>query len=377
MKILILGDVGSSDSNCRAFLEADPDLFSSGIQDLCREADIVLLNLEKPLTDELSPLGKCPPDYHAPAGTINGIKMLHPTAVTLANNHIMDQQLQGLQSTVRILEQNGILSVGAGCNIAEAREPLIVTKQDYRVGIYACCEREFSFAAEKSAGANPFDPLETFDDIEALKKDCDYLIVLFHGGMQGYPYPTPYQQKVCRKMCEKGANLVVCQHSHIIGCEETAGNSRIIYGQGNFLLDDTTEESWQSGLIIEVQTDQDDTSVTYIPVKTQGHKAIIHPDANPVMEAFHSRSMDIKEAGRVEKLFAEFSNRKLSDYLLKLSGKSSFVRRAFGRLGITAHYKMLYSKEACYRILDYLYCDSHREAIEYGLNRFLQEKEEK
>ena len=76
MKIVVLGDVGASDSNHQAFLNADADLFSDEIQKLCAGADIVLLNLEKPLTDVITPLGKCPPDYYAPTGIINGIKLI-------------------------------------------------------------------------------------------------------------------------------------------------------------------------------------------------------------------------------------------------------------------------------------------------------------
>ena len=106
MKIIILGDVGASKSNVKAFCNGDNDLFSLDIQELCASADIVLLNLEKPLTDSISPLGKCPPDYVSPTETINGIKLLSPTAVTLANNHILDQKKQGLFSTIQTLKKN-------------------------------------------------------------------------------------------------------------------------------------------------------------------------------------------------------------------------------------------------------------------------------
>ena len=319
----------------------------------------------------------CPPDYSAPTGTINGIRLLHPTAAILANNHILDQKTEGLRSTMEVLAQNGIAYVGAGNNIAEAKKPMIIDHQNLRTGIYACCEKEFSFATEDTAGANVFDPLETFDEISELKKACDYLAVLFHGGMQGYPYPTPYQQKVCRKMCESGADLVVCQHSHITGCEEIYGNGRIVYGQGNFLLDDVSDESWKTGLIIRVETEAGKISVSYFPTLTQNHKVILHPDGDQVRKGFDDRSREIGKPGTVERLFEDHCEKKLSDYLLKLSGKSSLIQRIYGRLGITRHYEKLYSEEACNRILDYLYCDSHREAIEYGLNRFLRKKRNK
>ena len=374
MKIIILGDVGASETNMQAFCSAEKDLFSSEIQGMCADADIVMLNLEKPLTDVITPFGKCPPDYAAPTDTINGIKLLHPTLVTLANNHIMDQQEQGLQSTMDVLAQHDIQYVGVGSNIYEARKPIVLDRKGFKVGVYACCEKEFSFATEKTAGANVFDPLETFDDIKKLKTACDYLIVLFHGGMQDYPYPTPYQQRVCRKMCEKGADLVVCQHSHIIGCEEEYVNGRIVYGQGNFFLDDVADENWHSGLMIEVTIENKNASVQYIPTLTRNHKVIIHPEADTVQADFGKRSQEIKKENVVDALFSELSNTKLSDYLVKLSGKSRLVQRVFRRLGITKQYRKLYSNDACNMILDYFYCDSHREAIEFGLQRFTKGK---
>lgn len=374
MKIVILGDVGASSSNEQAFCNADKDLFSTEIQDICTRADIVLLNLEKPLTDELTPLGKCPPDFLAPVDTINGIKLLRPDMVTLANNHIMDQREQGLKSTIEILTKNGIQYVGAGNNINEARIPGIISKQGVSVGIYACCEKEFSFATEKTAGANAFDPLESFDDIIKLKKQCDYLIVLFHGGMQDYPYPTPYQQRVCQKMCDKGADFVICQHSHIIGCEEKYANGRIVYGQGNFILDEVPDESWHTGLMIEVNLEEKKDSVEYIPILTQNNKVILHPDPSSIKREFAERSCIIKEKDVVDELFAIFSNKALSDYLIRLSGRRNVFRRIIRKLGIMKYYRKLYSAEACNMILDYLYCDSHRESIEYGLKELINEK---
>lgn len=375
MKILILGDVGASESNMSAFCNAEEDLFSAEIQEKCTNADIVLLNLEKPLTDTFTPLGKCPPDYMAPTKTINGIKLLRPKVVTLANNHIMDQCVQGLDSTRDILEENGIQYVGAGDNLTEARKPIVLIEGGTKVGIYACCEKEFSFATETAAGANVFDPLETFDDIEELRKACEYLIVLFHSGMQGYPYPTPYQQRVCRKMCDKGADLVVCQHSHVIGCEEEYDGKTIVYGQGNFLLDDVSDESWHVGLMIEITVEKGDASLLYIPTLTYKHKVIIHPNSDSVKEDFGKRSQDITKGKVVETLFSSLSDRKLSDYLVKLSGKRRLTQRIIRRLGITRYYQKKYSRDTCCMILDHFYCDAHRESIEYGLQQLIQRKE--
>lgn len=70
-KIIILGDIGASKNNLDKFCSGANDLFSEEIQDRCKNADIVIFNCEKPLTDQCTPLGKCPPDYIAPTDSIN------------------------------------------------------------------------------------------------------------------------------------------------------------------------------------------------------------------------------------------------------------------------------------------------------------------
>lgn len=369
MKIIILGDVGASTSNREAFCNGDTGLFSEDIIEKCKSAEIVLLNLEKPLTDVMNPLGICPPDYIAPTESINGLLLLHPTAVTLANNHILDQRETGLFSTIKVLQDNRIRYVGAGKDAQEARSPLLIDTETIRIGIYACCEKEFSFAAECKPGANVYDPLYCFDDISSLKNECDHLIVLFHGGMQDYPYPSPRLQAVCRKMCEKGADLVVCQHSHIVGCEERYNDSRIVYGQGNFLLDEKDDSNWHTGLIIEEQIEQNHWGINYIPVETISHRTVIKQDAEKVLEPFRRRSVEIMDPEKMRAFYQDLCDKKIPEYLAKLHGLEGLTFRILRKLGLMNKFStLLYKKPARNRILNYLYCDAHREAIETGLN---------
>ena len=369
MKIIILGDVGASKSNVNAFCNTEKDLFSDEIQNICKNADIVLLNLEKPLVNKQTPLGKCPPDYSAPIDSINGIKLLNPTAVTLANNHIMDQRIQGLNSTIKTLNDNDIRFVGVGQNVSEARKPLILKKDGYTIGVYACCEKEFSFASEYSAGANAYDPLVTFDDIEELKHSCDYLIVLFHGGMQGFPYPTPQQRRVCRKMCEKGADIVVCQHSHIVGCEEKHAGGKIIYGQGNFLLDELNVDSWRTGLIVEITLFGNNSSnIRCFPIQTIEHKARLHDNAESVLDGYNRRSEELHDKISLSEKYQHYCKEKLPDYLLKLSDTNPLAQKVLRRTGLLNLFvRLRFNQSYVNRLANYFYCDTHREAIEMGL----------
>ena len=53
-------------------------------------------------------------------------------------------------------------------------------------------------------------------------------------------------------MVEKGVDLVICQHSHCIGCLEEYEESTIVYGQGNFIFDYSDSEFWESSLLIRI-----------------------------------------------------------------------------------------------------------------------------
>lgn len=45
------------------------------------------------------PIAKCGHNLIAPTSSVNGIKALNPSLLTLANNHILDQEEQGLKLT--------------------------------------------------------------------------------------------------------------------------------------------------------------------------------------------------------------------------------------------------------------------------------------
>lgn len=237
MKLLIAGDTVPTPSNYALFESSDlRALVGEEIESLIAQSDFFILNLEAPLVDEDTPIAKCGPNLRAPTNTIAGLQAMKPGLISLANNHIMDHGEEGLLSTLNVLKQANIAYTGVGNNLKEAALPHIFDVEGQRIGVYSCAEHEFSIATDDAPGANPFDPLYSLDHIADLKKICDHVIVLYHGGKEHYRYPSPNLQKTCRRMVEKGADLVVCQHSHCIGCREEYRDSIIVYGQGNLFL---------------------------------------------------------------------------------------------------------------------------------------------
>lgn len=182
MQLLIAGDLVPTEINKTLFMNADLNaILGKQLLSIWNSADLRIFNLEVPITETESSIVKWGPILTAPKSTINGIKALKPSLITLANNHILDQGVQGLISTQELLTKNDIPFVGVGNNVIEASKPYIINRDGIRVGIYACAEHEFSIATSKELGVNPFDPFDSLDHIQDLKNKCDYVIVLYHG----------------------------------------------------------------------------------------------------------------------------------------------------------------------------------------------------
>ena len=369
MRIVIGGDTVPTESNAAMFARADAGgLVGQGVLELVRSADLCILNLEVPLADRESPISKCGPNLIAPTAAAAGLAALNPCAYSLANNHVMDQGAEGLASTAAALDGAGIRYFGAGGGLAEASEPLVFEKDGLRVGVYACTEHEFSTAGESSPGANPFDPLESPDHVAALGERCDYVVVLYHGGKEHYRYPSPGLRKVCRKLAERGADLVLCQHSHCVGCMEEWAGSTIVYGQGNFLFDHSDSEFWQTGLLAVVDLAPGGAEVSFRPLRKDGPRVHLAEgeDADAITAGFRERSEQIARPGFVEGRYAEFARESLPGYLMRFAGPT-LPARALRKLTGGRWPASRYGRDARLAIQNVLDCEAHRELASAGL----------
>ena len=372
MSVIIGADIVPSANNCSLFASSDIDLLVGGeLQNVLRSAKYRIFNLEIPLVDAPSPINKCGPVLRADCNTVNAMKKLNVNLFTLANNHIMDQGREGLESTIKTIESKNISFLGAGNDLKHAAKPFIFDWNNKKVGVYSCAEHEFSIASENSPGANPFDALESFDHVYALKSQCDFVIVLYHGGKEYYQYPSPMLQRVCRKFVEKGSNLVVCQHSHCIGCEEKYLNGTIVYGQGNFLFDSCKNTLAHTSLLVKLN---DDFTIKYIPlVKVEkGVRLAEGKKADEILSGFRKRSEQILEDGFVANEYNKFATTKLNSYMLHCSGYyHKFLPRLINK--IIGYRLSNYFGIGMYKIKDlislrnFIECEAHRELWLAGL----------
>lgn len=257
MRIFIGGDLVPTELTRPGFDKGDLKSLFGSIQDLVQGSPF-FINLECALTDQETAIRKCGPNLKGRPQDAQVLKKLGVTLAGLANNHTFDFGQPGLTDTKEALTRAGIPFTGVGDNEQLARQPYFFQTAGQTIAVVAVAEHEYCYALPDQPGAWAFDPFQTMEDISLAKKRADHVIVIYHGGKEQSPFPSPRLRKACQAMARAGASAVFCQHSHCIGSYEIYRGSHLLYGQGNFnFLKYLDHEHWFSGLLLELVLKKD------------------------------------------------------------------------------------------------------------------------
>ena len=323
-RIIIGGDLLPSGTNIQLFEKGDSrQLFGEEICRLVAEADFSIVNLEGPLTDAAEQQEKTGPVIKAPKNCVNGLKALGVQAVNLANNHITDYRQAGYVDTIHALENSGISHVGSGAQLGGVISHLMIQLGAMRVCLYAVSEKFFNVPGEHTVGANIYDEYIVCNEIRQLRMECDYLIVLYHGGAEYLQYPTPLVRRRCHRMADCGADVIITQHTHCIGCEEQYGNSYILHGQGNFLFarQKRFPHLTKEGLLLELRFM--DNNVEIVKHHVSINNDVIRKDDNWDEIGFYQRSRNIDDEAMIKQQYRDLKvGEIMNKFLLAAQGIS-------------------------------------------------------
>ncbi len=379
IKFLIGADILPNEENVLLFTDGIAEnLVGKELASKLFSSDFRIYNLEGALTDVRTPILKSGPVLSAEVKTINGIKALMPDLLVLSNNHILDEGQIGVENTIAALKMNSIPFIGIGRTEFERRTPFIFEKNGIKVGIYNCCEHEFSVVDEGLWGANPYDPLYAFDDVKALKQNCDFVIVLYHGGKEYFRYPSPQLQRVFRKFADTGADVVIAQHTHCIGSAEEYNGSILVYGQGNFLFDTEESEYENTSLLVSLAFTKNKSVIyDYIPICKNKYLTRLATDneKKEILISFNERSAKLKDTSFLKNEYKKKASDYLKGYLLNMhigSKLDTIIIRLYLKLPLQVRKKIF--KKTLTKLLatkNYISCEAHRELLIEGLNNLL------
>lgn len=337
MKMLLLGDVSATDITTPLFKNKDlPTLFTN-TPSMFMDKDFVFANLECAITDGDGKIAKYGPHLKAPYETAEVLKQIGIDCVGLSNNHVFDYGKEGITDTLKALEDSGITYTGFGKNYEDSRNDYILQKGDEKIALIAVCEHEYSYALKNRMGCRPYDEYDTIEDIRKAKESCDRVIVFYHGGKEFCKYPSPRLHKLCRAMIRNGADVVLCQHSHCIGCYENYNGGHILYGQGNFhFVKPHSFEGWFTSLAVNYNTKKGE--IEFIPIKNteNGIEIAEGAEKEKILQEFKQRNKALLH-GEWEKGWKEFCESVKDNYISVVSNAFTKSATEFQN-GLFSHY---------------------------------------
>ena len=233
-------------------------LFSPAIDTVFQSADIVVGNLECPATKVKAPVFK-QYIFRAEPEWLTDLRRHGVTHLNLANNHAIDQGREGLVDTYRNILKAGMVPIGAGRNMQEAAEPVLLSAQPRRVWLVASLQ-----LALENWSPLPDKPCVSQQSIESLCQriaqlrssdpQC-YIIVSLHWGWENHVEVVPRQRYDAHQLIDAGADCLVCHHTHTRQPMETYRQKPIYYGLGNFIFDPQRDINRQGAIVRLAITD--------------------------------------------------------------------------------------------------------------------------
>ena len=233
--IYAVGDVNPCRDLARSLLAHNIEEKRRELAKLFTGADLVVGNLEGPITDSQQLRAEQIWNLNVPT-TLT--PLLTPfDGFTLANNHIFDFGEQGYLDTINALTTQNIQYCGAGRNEQEAARPALFDLDGFTVAMIGITDRNWHPCGTETPGAAIWDDKKTTAMIQHLVQTTDFVIVQIHQGYEFIDYPGPEEIEVSAKAIAAGASLVLGHHSHYYMGVEKKGKSAVAYGLGDFMLD--------------------------------------------------------------------------------------------------------------------------------------------
>jgi len=222
----------------------------AGLDPLLRRADRKIVNLETVLTDRRTPVSphKAYIHYDDARATIAVLRDYRIDAVSLANNHTMDQGPDGLADTLAALEESGIAVLGAGRDSRAAGRAFQLTLQaaGRRIAIALIGAFEYRrdydasfefYAAADRSGTAALDPRSVAAEIARVRTATPHsLVVVFPHWGSNYVWRSGEQRMAGHALIEAGADIVIGHGAHALQQIEFHRGRLILYSIGNFLF---------------------------------------------------------------------------------------------------------------------------------------------
>ena len=371
MKVAFIGDISARSFEDTLDREMARKILEP-ILPVLKQADFRVANWENPTTDSLVPIEKSGPALHSKPKNIGFLQEAGVQLAVLANNHTGDHGPNGVLETMRHLADAGIDCVGAGKNLSDSYQPVVLHHLDETVAILAVREHEFGYAKQACAGSAPYDHIRLAKALRTLHTQVDFVVVVVHSGNEFCPIPSPLTMERYRDLAECGADAIIGMHPHCMqGFEEYQG-AQIVYSTGNFFFSAPSSmeraRGWNHGYIpiLELKKGQK-ARMELFPYQLAADCSAIIPFTGKEKQAVFAYLDRLNEPLHHPEL-----------HKLLYDGWCMHVGDMYAPgLHFKQEYKDGYTDQSLYDMSNLLSCESHHELLNNYLRNLMEHQGEK
>ena len=190
----------------------------------------------------------------------------------------------------------------------------------------------------------------------------NFVIVIVHGGIEHYQYPSQRMVDTYRFFVDAGADAVINHHQHCFSGVEVWHGKPIFYGLGNFCFDWKKRNSklWVEGYMVKLVFDGNRIDYELIPYVQNSDNPGVFLKKGADFQDWKKRcdeiSVIITDKDKLEEKYQELLNRTERFYSTNLTPYNNRITLA---LYMRHLLPMLMSKRKLRTLLNMLMCESH------------------
>lgn len=244
IKLLFLGDIMLDRYIRRVAQKHGYDFVFGDTDNILKNNDLVIGNLEGPITDNnsksINSEFESRDNYvftFAPETAV-ALNKHNIKLVNLGNNHILNFGEGGLEQTKKYLKES---EIGYFCD-PDNPELRVANYKLQGLKIAFVCYNQFEKGAAERAER----------DIREVKGKVDIVILYTHWGKEYETSILPIIRILGHKFVDAGADLIIGSHPHVVQEKEIYNGKTIYYSLGNFIFDQYFNPNAAKGLAVEV-----------------------------------------------------------------------------------------------------------------------------
>ena len=158
--------------------------------------------------------------------------------VSLANNHALDKNEQGVLYSVNFWNNTNIVTNGQNRSLEDRENKIKIYEQNgikYAFLAYTNSTNGITAPSGKEYLVNVYSDNQAYEDINKIKNDVDVIIVAMHWGDEYSHVPNDLQKQQAKYLSSLGVDLIIGSHPHVIQPVGYVDNTLVIYSLGNFI----------------------------------------------------------------------------------------------------------------------------------------------